>query len=130
MVNWADVLGWKELQLNDLRFTAYIFLKEGQYETARRFFEGLVLLDPTNAYDWRTLGAIYLLMNNFDKAIETLNKAIEIDPQNGGAQLNLAKAYIYKGEREKGLEDAQKLTAFKDKVVASDAEALVLAYSQ
>lgn len=129
MVNWKDILGWGDLQLNELRFIGYIYLKEGQYEKARRFFNGLVLLEPGNAYDWRTLGAIYLFMNNFAKAIETLSKALELDPSHAGAQINLAKAYLYNGEREKGLEDAKKLTASPDKDVASDAEALILAYS-
>lgn len=129
MANWKDILGWGDVQLNELRFIGYIYLKEGQYEKARRFFDGLVLLEPESSYDWRTLGAIYLLMNNFPKAIATLTKALELDPSNAGAQINLTKAYFYNGEREKGLEDAKKLTASSDKSVANDAEALILAYS-
>jgi tetratricopeptide (TPR) repeat protein len=129
MTIWRDVLGWGDIQLNELRFIGYIYLKEGQFEMARRFFEGLVLVEPDSAYDWRTLGAVYILLNNFPKAIEVLTKALQMEPGHAGAQLNLAKAYLYNGEREKGLEDVKKLTGNPDVPIANDAEALLLAYS-
>lgn len=129
MGKWRDILGWNDIQLSELRYIGYVYLKEGQYETARRLYEGLVLIDPTNDYDMRTLGAIYLLMNQYTKAIEVLHKALEISPSNAGAQLNLAKAYLYKGDKIKGLGDAKKLMSSPDKSIANDAEAMVLAYN-
>ena len=128
MGRWQDILGWDNAQLRELRYIGYIYLKEGQYETARHLYEGLVLLDPNNDYDWRTLGALYLYMNQYPKAIEVLNKALELSPANPGAQLNLAKAYIYQGDRVKGIRDAKKLISSLNKEVALDAEALVMAY--
>ncbi|MEI6531538.1 MAG: tetratricopeptide repeat protein [Chlamydiota bacterium] len=129
MSKWQDMLGWDSVQLSELRYIGYVYLKEGQYETAKQLYEGLVLLDPNNDYDWRTLGALYLFMNQYPKAIEVLNKALEINPANPGAQLNLAKAYLYQGDRIRGLGDAKKLMSSLDKDIARDAEALVMAYN-
>ena len=129
MINWCDVLGWNEDHLSELRFLGYLYVKEARYEEARQFFEGLALLDQRGTYDLRMLGAIYLLKKDYPKSIEILTSVLEKEPDHMGAQLNLAKARLYQGEREAGLALLKKLQSCPQKNIAGDAEALVLAYS-
>jgi tetratricopeptide (TPR) repeat protein len=128
--NWCDILGWKAEHLQELRIAGYTYLKEGKYETAKIFFEALVIIDPTNAYDCRTLGALYLLMGNLVGAIEILNKALELDPSHLGARLNRTKALLFLGNLREGLEEARNLMTCSDTTIADDAEALIMAYNQ
>lgn len=50
-------------------------------------------VQPKNAYEWNELGNIYLKIGSNDKAIDSFNKAIELDPYFGWAYSNLALAY-------------------------------------
>jgi len=50
-------------------------------------------VQPKNAYEWNELGNIYLKIGSNDKAIDSFNKAIELDPYFGWAYSNLAMAY-------------------------------------
>lgn len=50
-------------------------------------------VQPKNAYEWNELGNIYLKIGSNDKAIESFNQAIKLDPYFGWAYSNLALAY-------------------------------------
>ncbi len=127
--NWCDVLGFQETHLDEIRYIAWTYLKEGKLEEAKRFFEGLIVLEPSNGYNWRTLGAIFLLQGDYNKAIEHCKKSLELEPNEESVQLNLAKAMLYLGQRDAGLDIAKKLSQGTNRI-ADDAGALVLAYGQ
>lgn len=127
-VNWCDVLGWGPAHLQELRFTGYTYLKEGKYDVARVFFEALIVVEPDNAFDYRILGAIFLLLGDFLKALDYLDKALRLDPIHVGAKLNRAKALLFLGKTKEGLVAAEEIVNCDDKEVANDAEALLLAY--
>lgn len=129
-VNWRDILGWKEDHLQELRIAGYTYLKEGKNDVAKIYFEALTVLDPENAYDSRTLGALYLIMGNFSGALKTLDRALQLDPSHLGARLNRTKALLFLGNIQEGLEEATRLTSCGDPIISNDAEALILAYSQ
>jgi tetratricopeptide (TPR) repeat protein len=129
-VNWCDILGWKEDHLQELRIAGFSYLKEGKYDIAKIYFEALIVLDPENAYDTRTLGALYLIMGDLVAAIKMLDKALQLDPSHLGTRLNRTKALLYLGNIPEGLEEASKLTTCGEPVISSDAEALILAYSK
>lgn len=46
MMDWKEVLGWKNEELDDLRFVAYSYIKEGIYDVALTFFDALSILSP------------------------------------------------------------------------------------
>lgn len=129
-VNWCDILGWKADHLSELRIAGYTYLKEGKYDTAKIYFEALMILEPSNAYDARTLGAILLITGDLINAVAILDKALQLEPMHYGARLNRTKAILYLGNIQEGLEEARKLTTCPEPSIASDAEALILAYSQ
>jgi tetratricopeptide (TPR) repeat protein len=128
-INWQEVLGWGKDQLLDLRWAGYAYLRQGKYDVARSFFEALIVLDPKNAYDRQTLGALYLQIGDTMRALDTLKIALEINPTHLPSQINQAKGLLMMGNLPEGLALAKKLQKSSNTHVANLATALVLAYS-
>lgn len=127
-VNWRAILGWSDEQMNDLRFSGFSFLREGHYQKALIFFEALVILDPTSAYDRQTLGALYLQINENKKALEMLDSALKLDPNHAPTILNKVKALIMQERKKEAIELAGSLVKNEDPTIADDATALIMAY--
>lgn len=128
-LNWNKILGWDEEQINDMRTTAFLYLREGKYDIAKAFCEALAILNPNNAYDIATLGALYLQLNNPVNALTYLERAQTLDPKSQTVQINRIKALLQLGYREEGLRLLKVFIPLcKDKFIASDAQALQLAY--
>jgi tetratricopeptide (TPR) repeat protein len=128
-VNWREILGWTNEQLEELRFSGFSFLREGHYQKSLLFFQALVVLDPENAYDAQTLGAIYLQMGEGQQALALLERALRLDPTHEPSLLNKAKALLAISQRPAALEIAHQLSKSTDPTIAGDAAALVLAYT-
>ncbi len=128
VVNWRAILGWSDDQLEELRFAGFSFLREGHYKKALLFFEALVVIDPTSAYDAQTLGALYLQIGDGKKALETIDLALALDPMHEPTQLNKIKALIMLGQNAEALELAKVLEKSEDLTIANDAAALIFAY--
>lgn len=128
-VNWREILGWSDDQLDELRISGFAFLREGHYQKALLFFEALILLDPKSAYDHQTLGALYLQMNQNSKALRTLDRALELDPTNEPTLLNKAKALLALNQKNEAIPLIRTLEKSGDMTIANDALALVTAYT-
>lgn len=128
MATWQEILGWNKEQVQELRFAGFSFIKEGHYNQAAVFFEGLVAFDPNSAYDIQTLGALYLQMGEKEKAIDTLNKALTIEPGHEPTLLNKLKTLFLLGKKEDALALARTLEKSPDISISGDAAALILAY--
>ena len=128
-INWLDVLDWNLEELENLRFMGYSYIKQGQYDTALKFFEALVVLSEENLYDLQTLGAIYLQVGNNLMALNYLEKAIKLDPTHGSTLLNRSKALLALGYKKQGLMQAKSLEVHPESSISSQAAALALAYS-
>ena len=127
-VNWLEVLDWGTDELEDLRFVGYSYLKQGKYEIALTFFEALVVLDPLNAYDLQTLGALHLQQNNNLQALNYLERALKIDPNHLPTRLNKAKTLYALGYKRQAEKEAHTLSTAEDPSIANQASALLLAY--
>jgi tetratricopeptide (TPR) repeat protein len=127
-IEWLDLLGWTKEELNDLRFVGYSYIRQGQYEIAMKFFEGLCILNPNSSYDHQTLAAIHLELGDNLKALNYIDKALAIDPTHAPTLLNKAKALLLLGYQKQGLWQANELKSNKDLKIANSAEALILAY--
>lgn len=128
-LNWKEILDWDEDYIEDLRVTAFLYIREGQYEIARTFCEALAILNPDELHDQATLGALYLQINKPIQALTYLDKAYSMDPKNNLVEMNRIKAMLQLGYRQEGL---KLLNSFilkcKDPYMSADAEALKLAY--
>lgn len=127
-VNWCEVLGWNDEQLEDLRYLAYAYIRQGKYDIAIPFFEGLATLDPNSSYDAQTLGALYLQVNEPAKALKYFDRALMLEADHAPTLLNLTKALLMLGKKEEALKLANILKNEPDPAVANVAKALLLAY--
>jgi tetratricopeptide (TPR) repeat protein len=128
-LDWLDVLGWKDKELEDLRFIGYSYIKQGHYAMALTFFEALVILSSSHLYDIQTLGALYLQTNNNLMALNYLEKAVKLDPSHAATLLNRSKALLALGYKKQGLMQAKALESHPEISIADQATALALAYS-
>lgn len=128
-INWRESLGWSEEILEEMRATGYAYVRQGKYDIAMPFFEALCVLDPDNAYDTQTLGAIYLQLNNPAKALKYFDKALKIDADHAPTLLNLTKALFMLGKKEEALKLANILKNESNPAISNMAKALILAYS-
>lgn len=79
-----------------------MFYEQGNINKAHTIFEGLVELDQNSSEARSALGAILTLKQHDEKAIEHLEKAIEINPKQIAPYVNLGEIYI----RQQKLEEA------------------------
>jgi tetratricopeptide (TPR) repeat protein len=128
MRNWMDMLGWGKNEIDDLRFVAYSYIKEGIYDVAITFFDALEVLTPPTSYDLQTLGALHLQIGNGLKALDYLDRALKLDPTHLPTQLNRAKTLFMLGYKRQGLLVAKELEKNENKDVQEQAAALILAY--
>lgn len=127
--DWKEILDWDLGQIQDLRSTAFFYIREGHYKLAQTFCEGLVALEPNNSYDLHTLGALYLELNRPQKALHYLNKAYLQEPLNNLLQINRIKAFLSLDKKAEAQVLMQSfLHACKDKRLLNDVEALQMAY--
>mgnify|MGYP000123774447 CR=1 FL=1 len=63
-------------------------------ENALIDLQGSFDMNPENSYSWRNLGAYYLKINEYDKALIHFEKANEIDPLTEMINFYLAQAHL------------------------------------
>lgn len=127
-MNWLEILNWGPEELNDLRYVAYSYIKQGVYDVALTFFDALTILSSPTSYDLQTIGALHLQLGNGLKALDFLDRALKLEPDHLLSQLNRAKALFMLGYKRQGLAQVLELEKSPDPEIASQASALVLAY--
>ncbi len=127
-IEWMKELGWNDDYLDEIRNVGYSYIRQGKYDVALPFFESLVVLDHNNAYDAQTLGALYLQINEAQKAIIYLDRALQLETDHAPTLLNLTKAFFAVGKITDGIRLAKILKNDHNPLIASTASALLLAY--
>ena len=127
--DWRAALGWTDSHLDEIRHTAYSYIRQGKYDIALPFFEALVVIDPQNVYDLQMLGAIYVQVGQPEKAIKYLNKALQSEANHSPTLLNLTKAFFMAKRIDDGLRLARLLIHDKDPFISGNASALLMCYS-
>lgn len=128
-LNWLDLLGWSEEQVDSIRFVAYSYIKQGHYDTASTLLEALIVMPTKNSYDLQTLGAIYLQQGKALKALNFLDQALKLEPNHFPSLLNRAKALFLLGYKKQGTKEVEELQKCPDKTIAKEAEALLTSFS-
>ena len=128
-VDWISILGWGEEELDDLRLVGYSYIRQGKYDIATTFFEALVVLIPHSTYDVQTLGALYLQRGNNLMALNYIEKAVKLDPTHAPTLLNRTKVLFALGYKKQALAQAHLLEKNPEALIASQAQALILAYT-
>jgi len=73
---------------------------DGNYDEACRLYQQLADASPGAAEVWWGLGLTIMNMGEFDRAIECLEKAAELEPENQRYVLDLGKHYAMLGMDE------------------------------
>lgn len=86
------------------RQQGYQYQMEGNYDKAVECYQKAIEKNPSSSTAYNDLGVMYYLyLNEADKAIETLKKALSIDSNYIGAHTNLALIYEQTGNKEEAL---------------------------
>lgn len=128
-IDWLEAMGWGDDQVQNLRVTAYAYIRQGKYDIALPIFEALTVLCPDSAYDSQTLGALYLQLNEPKKALKVLDNALKIEGDHAPTLLNVCKCFFMLGKNTEGLQLANILSRDEDPQISNIAKALILAYS-
>ncbi len=127
-LDWLEILGWGSEEVNDLRYVAYSYIKQGLYDIALTFFDALAVLTPPIAYDLQTIGALHLQLGDEIKALDFFDRALKLDPSHLPTQLNRAKALFILGYKRQAIAQALELEKCEDSEIGSQASALLIAY--
>lgn len=92
----------------------------GRYEEAGNRLDKVwnEILNQKKADEVTMRGMIWFYRKNYDKAIETLNKAVELNPESIAAYNSLARVYAAQGNSEKAEEFTKKVQSVFDKMTA------------
>ena len=82
---------------------AFEYHQQGQLTKARDLYNQIVNVEPDNHEVWNLLGILYTQANQFDKALECLQKAIELKPLPFYVE-NLAKMYFKREDYQNAVE--------------------------
>ena len=74
-VSLKQIVGLSEEELYSIASQGFFLFLQGKTEPARVIFEGLVAVDPRNAYYYRALGAIYWRLKDPQKALKQFTYA-------------------------------------------------------
>jgi len=89
-----QIVGITPEELHAIATQGYLLFLQGKTEPARVIFEGLVAIDPRNAYYYRALGAIYWRLKDGQKALKQFTYAIRVSPRDVASYVNRAEVYV------------------------------------
>ena len=127
-VTLKQIVGLSEDELYAIAGQGYFLFLQGKTEPARVIFEGLVAIDPKNAYYYRALGAIYWRLKEPQKAIRQFTYAIRVAPKEVSSYVNRAEIYVAQGHFKLARDDlaiALKTAGAFDQALVSKAEAML-----
>lgn len=127
-MNWKDLLNWSEMQTDELRSVGFSYLQQGKYDLALVFFEALTILEANNPQDLKTLGALHLEKGNNLKALEYLDRSLEVK-NDLPALLNRVKVLFKLGYKDQAIAEARLLAGSDDPDISLQAQALIMAFS-
>ena len=98
----------------------------GNEPAAIKFFQKAIALDPKRSGAYFTQGISYGQLDEFDKAFGLINKAIEMEPQNGLFIYGRGRVHLLAGDKEKAMADFKKAAKLDDE----DAQAYLKTIAQ
>ncbi len=109
---------------------ALMLLFMGRIEGMVSEVERALQLDPISPDTSAYAGTMYLYARDYDKAIQQLRNALDMDSGIGIAQSNLGVVYVCKGRLEEGIMEIQKAVAISEGKDASILADMAWAYSK
>lgn len=112
--------GQNNLEVKTLLANAYFHL--GKYDESKRLIDEnwQQILNEKKSDEIALRGMIYFYQGDTEKAIETLNKSIEFNPDHLPSYNGLSRVYASKGEQTKAEENLKKVQEIFNKVTADE----------
>jgi tetratricopeptide (TPR) repeat protein len=101
----ADELRLKPAQTASLMQLGDLYYRNGRMREAKDILEGLRLLDPENPYAYAILGSIYQQEMNYEDAIDSYSKALELQNNDIYTLTNRGECYLNLGKLEEAAAD-------------------------
>jgi tetratricopeptide (TPR) repeat protein len=123
-----EIIGLGDDELYAIANQGYYLFVQGKNEPARTLFEGLVALDPRNAYYYRALGAIYWRIKEPQLAIRQFTYAIRVSPREITSYINRAEVYVAQKQFKLARSDLQfalSTASPSDRALAKKARAML-----
>lgn len=104
MQKWLDgqislgaAANWDKDEIRIISEIAYSLAQQGRHREAVVLFDGLLAIAPATAYFQAALGAVFLRLKNFQKAIEHLDAALTFEPNDIVSLVNRGEAHLRGG---------------------------------
>lgn len=104
----AQVLGMNMEEAYSIAELAYTLVEQGSLDDALGLAEGLVVLNPYDAYFHTLLGSIYLKQGRTNEALIEYSTALELDDKDITAYVNRGEILLKMGEFNTALDDFKK----------------------
>ncbi|MFX1457482.1 MAG: tetratricopeptide repeat protein [Promethearchaeota archaeon] len=85
------------------------YAKYGKNQKALNFLEEALKRDPNSGFKWGLKGMFHQQIKQYELAIQSLQKGIELNPENYRFHYGIAESYEALGEKEKAIEHIQML---------------------
>ena len=105
---FADVLGVTMDEAYSVGELAYTLMEQGNLADAQALAEGLVVMNPYDAYFHALLGSIYLKQAKTEDALIEFTTALELDERDVASYTNRGEVLLQMGEFDLALEDFKK----------------------
>jgi tetratricopeptide (TPR) repeat protein len=101
----AVELGITPAEIASLILLGHSLYEQGKLIEARMIFEGIVLLQPENPYSFAVLGGIHQQMNEYESAIESYSKVLEVYSRDTNTLMNRGECYLNLGRLTEAAND-------------------------
>ena len=109
---------WERDEIRIISEIAYSLAQQGRNSEAIVLFEGLLALAPATAYFQAALGALFLRMKNYARAVEHLDAALQIEPGDIISLVNRGEANLRNGNFAAARRDFERVVALFAKIPA------------
>jgi Flp pilus assembly protein TadD len=103
----ARVKDWQPQEYQLLLMLGFTLHEQGRSQEAAIIFEGLVTIDPRNAYCHSALGAAYMRLDQDEKALTHLNMALQLDARDISAYINRAELLMKQNSYQQAQTDLE-----------------------
>ena len=108
VITLAELEGITKEQQHEMAKLGHRVLRQGKLDEAKTVFEGLVALDPHDAYFHLALGSIAQRNDALEEADERYTRALEINPFSPHALANRGEVRMMQGRMLEGAKDLMK----------------------
>jgi tetratricopeptide (TPR) repeat protein len=105
VITLGELEGITKKQQHEMAKLGHRFIRQGKLKEAKAVFEGLLALDPHDAYFHLALGSIAQREDDLDEAEERYTRALEINPYSPHALANRGEVLMMKGRMLDGAKD-------------------------